>query len=72
MTAMTGYHSKMKKKFLLRVDESVLEDLRKEAKYQEISLSQLLRDILDDYVNHTNHRKRESNNPPKKVDRWWH
>jgi len=70
---MTDCRSKMKKKFLLRLDEDTLEALRSEAKYQGVSLSQLLRDVLDDYVKHVVHGTRSDyTKPVKKVDRWWH
>ena len=44
-----GSRSK-KKSFLLRVEEETLESLRTEAKVQGISLSQLLRDVLNRHV----------------------
>ena len=44
-----GSRSK-KKSFLLRVEEETLESLRIEAKVQGISLSQLLRDVLNRHV----------------------
>ena len=60
-----------KVKFLLRVEETTLEPLRSEAKRQEISLSQLLRDILNDYVANISNEYRERVHPITKVDRWW-
>jgi len=60
-----------KVKFLLRVEETTLEPLRAEAKRQEISLSQLLRDILNDYVTHISNEYGERIHPVTKVDRWW-
>ena len=53
-------------KFLLRVEETTLEPLRAEAKRQEISLSQLLRDILNDYVADLTNEYGERITPVKK------
>ena len=59
-------------KFLLRVEETTLEPLRAEAKRQEISLSQLLRDILNDYVADLTNEYGERITPVKKrEDQWW-
>lgn len=59
-------------KFLLRVEETTLEPLRAEAKRQEISLSQLLRDILNDYVADLTNEYGERITPVKKREgQWW-
>jgi hypothetical protein len=64
--------SSKKVKFLLRVEETTLEPLRAEAKRQEISLSQLLRDILNDYVADLTNEYGERITPVKKREgQWW-
>ena len=60
-----------KVKFLLRVEKDTLDSLRNTAKTRGVSLSQLLRDILSDYVENIK-TVRAPNNPAKKrEDQWW-
>ena len=49
MKKMMGSPSR-KVKFLLRVEDDILSTLRELAQAKSVSLSQLLRDILGDYV----------------------
>lgn len=58
--------------FLLRVEEDVLDTLRDLAKVREVSLSQLLRDILGGYVDKST--APPSNQPVPMIRRekkWW-
>ena len=56
-----------KVKFLLRVEEDILETLRALAGTRQISLSQLLRDVLSDYVQNLQQVKP----PPQREEQWW-
>lgn len=59
-----------KVKFLLRVEKDTLDCLRNMAETRGVSLSQLLRDILSDYVKEI--RTERAPNPVKKrEDQWW-
>jgi|TARA_R110001583_G_scaffold195390_2_gene372658 hypothetical protein len=63
--------SSKKVKFLLRVEKDTLDSLRNTAKTRGVSLSQLLRDILNGYVEDIK-TVRAPNNPVKKrEDQWW-
>ena len=58
--------------FLLRVEEDVLDTLRDLAKVREVSLSQLLRDILGGYVDKSTTTL--SNQPVtmiRRENKWW-
>ena len=57
-----------KVKFLLRVDEETLDTLRVLAKTRQISLSKLLREVLDDYVKSL---QPEVKPPPQREGQWW-
>lgn len=59
-----------KKQFLLRIEEDTLNRLRKIASVRGISVSQLFRDILCDYVEGV--KERPSPPPRPKVKQWWH
>lgn len=60
-----------KAKFLLRIEQETLDSLRNTAETRGVSLSQLLRDILNDYVEDIR-TVRAPNNPVKKrEDQWW-
>ena len=73
---MTDSPSK-KKSFLLRVEVDTLEALRMTASVRGVSLSQLLRDILNDYVQTMDsldieHRIDPYSVPEKKREKnWW-
>ena len=59
-----------KVKFLLRVEKDTLDCLRNMAETREVSLSQLLREILSDYVEKI--RTERAPNPVKKrEEQWW-
>ena len=59
-----------KVKFLLRVEKDTLDSLRNMAETRGISLSQLLREILDDYVDDL--RIVRAPKPVKKrEEQWW-
>lgn len=63
--------SSKKVKFLLRVEKDTLDSLRNTAKTRGVSLSQLLRDILNGYVEDIK-TVRAPNNPVKKREgQWW-
>jgi hypothetical protein len=65
-----------KVKFLLRVEGDILSTLRELAKSKEISLSQLLRDILRGYVNNLTipipNEAQERNRLRRVKKQWWH
>ena len=64
-----------KVKFLLRVEGDILSTLRELAKSKEISLSQLLRDILRGYVNNLTVRvptEAQVRNRQRIKKQWWH
>jgi len=69
--------SEEKVKFLLRVEAGTLETLRTTASIRGVSLSQLLRDILNDYVRTIDrpiieHRVDPYSVPKKKEEKnWW-
>lgn len=69
--------SEEKVKFLLRVEAGTLETLRTTASIRGVSLSQLLRDILNDYVRTIDrpsieHRVDPYSLPKKKEEKnWW-
>ena len=69
--------SEEKVKFLLRVEAGTLETLRTTASVRGVSLSQLLRDILNDYVRTIDrpsieHRVDPYSVPKKKEEKnWW-
>ena len=69
--------SEEKVKFLLRVEAGTLETLRTTASIRGVSLSQLLRDILNDYVRTIDrpiieHRVDPYSVPTKKSEKnWW-
>ena len=59
-----------KAKFLLRIEQETLDSLRNTAETRGVSLSQLLREILSDYVKEI--RTERAPNPVKKrEDQWW-
>ena len=64
-----------KVKFLLRVEGDILSTLRELAEAREISLSQLLRDILRGYVNNLTVRvptEAQVRNRQRIKKQWWH
>jgi hypothetical protein len=65
-----------KVKFLLRVEGDILSTLRELAKSKEISLSQLLRDILRGYVNNLTipipNEAQKRNRLRRVKKQWWH
>ena len=64
-----------KVKFLLRVEGDILSTLRELATAKEISLSQLLRDILRSYVDRLTIRvpaEVRDRNKPRMKKQWWH
>ena len=64
-----------KVKFLLRVEGDILSTLRELAKDKEVSLSQLLRDILRGYVDRLTIRvpaEVRDRNKPRMRKQWWH
>ena len=64
-----------KVKFLLRVEGDILSTLRELAEAREISLSQLLRDILRGYVNNLTVRvptEEQVRNRQRIKKQWWH
>ena len=69
--------SEEKVKFLLRVEAGTLETLRSTASVRGVSLSQLLRDILNDYVrtmdpSDVEHKVDPYSGPKKKEEKnWW-
>tara|TARA_R100001224_G_scaffold106454_1_gene80971 strand:+ start:2066 stop:2290 length:225 start_codon:yes stop_codon:yes gene_type:complete len=69
--------SEEKVKFLLRVEAGTLETLRSTASVRGVSLSQLLRDILNDYVrtmdlSDVEHKVDPYSVPKKKEEKnWW-
>jgi len=69
--------SEEKVKFLLRVEAGTLDTLRTTASVRGVSLSQLLRDILNDYVQAMDrpiieHRVDPYSVPKKKKEKnWW-
>ena len=69
--------SEEKVKFLLRVEAGTLETLRRTASVRGVSLSQLLRDILNDYVrtmdlSDVEHKVDPYSVPKKKEEKnWW-
>ena len=60
-----------KVKFLLRVEGDILSTLRGLAKENGLSLSQLIRDILGDYVNKLTEAASSSRTVTKKDKQWW-
>jgi len=62
--------SPSKKQFLLRIEETTLNRLRQMATVRGISVSQLFRNILGDYVEGA--KERPSPPPKPKVKQWWH
>ena len=69
--------SEEKVKFLLRVEAGTLETLRSTASVRGVSLAQLLRDILNDYVERMDpsdieHQVDPYSVPKKKEEKnWW-
>ena len=66
MKASTG----IKKPFLLRLEEKALDQLRARAKEKGMPLSQLLRDVLQDYLDGVPTPKPVKKLKEKK-DQWW-
>jgi len=66
MKASTG----IKKSFLLRLEEKVLDQLRAAAEEKDMPLSQLLRDVLQDYLDGVPIPKPVKKLKEKK-DQWW-
>lgn len=60
-----------KVKFLLRVEDDILSTLRGLAKADGMSLSQLLRDILGEYVNRLTETPPSSPTVREKGKQWW-
>jgi len=60
-----------KVKFLLRVEGDILSTLRELAEVREISLSQLLRDILRGYVDKLIEAPPSSSTVVRRGKQWW-
>lgn len=61
-------HSESKKiKFLLRVEEDVLQEVRDVAKARGVSVSELVRNVLRDYVE----KATKESSTPEKEPKWW-
>ena len=60
-----------KVKFLLRVEGDILSTLRGLAQANGMSLSQLMRDILGDYVEKLTEKPRSSPTVTKRSKQWW-
>ena len=65
--------SPSKKSFLLWMEKKRLDEIRSMAKEREISASQLLRDIIDEYIEGGVAPKATPPTPPKQAAKpWWH
>lgn len=65
--------SPSKKSFLLWMEKKRLDEIRSMAKEREISASQLLRDIIDEYIEGVVAPKPPPPTPPKQAAKpWWH
>jgi predicted DNA-binding protein len=60
--------SPSKKSFLLRLDEGMLNELRNLAEWQQMPLSRLLRNILEDYLEDVSLTKPQKE---KETVPWW-
>jgi len=65
--------SPSKKSFLLWMEKKRLDEIRSMAKEREISASQLLRDIIDEYIEGVVAPKPPPPTLPKQAAKpWWH
>lgn len=71
MTKRTMGSPSKKVKFLLRVEGDILSTLRELAQVKSMSLSQLLRDILGDYVNKLTEAPPSFPVIRRKGKQWW-
>ena len=68
MKALTG----SKKSFLLRLEEKILDQLRATAEEKGMPLSQLLREVLQDYLDDEPKTESVRTKPEaKEVKPWW-
>lgn len=72
---MTIFPSKLKgpsRNFLLKVEDEVLEGVRNIAESKNVSVSQVMRDALSEYLSlHKSDVSEDDDEPTVEVVRWW-
>ena len=72
---MTIFPSKLKgpsRNFLLKVEDEVLEEVRNIAESKNVSVSQVMRDALSEYLSlRKSDVSEDDDEPTVEVERWW-